>query len=254
MPARSRSLFSSVVGAMCAASVTLAGGAVQSTFDTDVEGWTAVNDVTGFMWTDAFGNPGGSIRASDQTSGQWWFFVAPESYLGDKSSFLGAELSWDIYGIVGNQTSTNRADVILIGADFSIGINVPVEPENGAWTSWSVIVDAVEDWRIVSSVSVGSLSSEQATQADIEAVLADLQGLRLRGEYTIGADSTAIDNVRFAPPPCGDVTGDGSVDLADLNLVLSMFGMDTSNGDANGDGTVNLADLNLVLSQFGGAC
>jgi hypothetical protein len=51
-----------------------------------------------------------------------------------------------------------------------------------------------------------------------------------------------------------DVTGDGVVDLADLNLVLANFGMDTDEGDANGDGTVDLADLNLVLAQFGGSC
>lgn len=56
-------------------------------------------------------------------------------------------------------------------------------------------------------------------------------------------------------PPCdGDVNGDGSVNLADLNLVLANFGATTPNGDANGDGVVNLADLNLVLANFGTDC
>lgn len=55
--------------------------------------------------------------------------------------------------------------------------------------------------------------------------------------------------------PCpGDVTGDGSVDLADLNLVLANFGSSTSEGDTNGDGVVDLADLNLVLANFGTSC
>jgi len=52
----------------------------------------------------------------------------------------------------------------------------------------------------------------------------------------------------------GDVTGDGQINLADLNLVLANFGQTTSDGDANGDGLVDLADLNLVLSQFGVSC
>ena len=56
-------------------------------------------------------------------------------------------------------------------------------------------------------------------------------------------------------PPCdGDVNGSGSVDLADLNLVLANFGAMTDDGDADGNGTVDLADLNLVLANFGSDC
>jgi hypothetical protein len=58
-------------------------------------------------------------------------------------------------------------------------------------------------------------------------------------------------------PPCADVTGDGEVNLKDLNRVLALFGQDVIPGtaaDANGDGQVNLGDLNLVLAQFGTSC
>jgi hypothetical protein len=56
-------------------------------------------------------------------------------------------------------------------------------------------------------------------------------------------------------PPCdGDVNDSGSVDLADLNLVLANFGTATDEGDATGDGNVDLADLNLVLANFGTDC
>lgn len=51
-----------------------------------------------------------------------------------------------------------------------------------------------------------------------------------------------------------DVTGDGSVDLADLNLVLANFGQTTADGDTNNDGVVDLADLNAVLASFGTTC
>ena len=51
-----------------------------------------------------------------------------------------------------------------------------------------------------------------------------------------------------------DVTGDASVNLADLNLVLANFGTSGSEGDTNDDGEVNLADLNAVLAAFGTSC
>lgn len=227
---------------------------VSSTFDFDDEGWGTLNDANNFTWTDEFTTIGGSIRATDQSTGQWWFFAASDAFLGDKSGYFGGELSWDIYGILGNQNTTNRADVMLVGGGLSIGVNVPVTPVNGQWTSWSVMLSTADNWRLVSSLANGTLGSTPATAEDIQTVLADLEGLYIRGEYTVGADSTALDNVHLAPPPCGDVTGDGNVDLADLNLVLANFGMDTDEGDANGDGTVDLADLNLVLAQFGGSC
>ena len=51
----------------------------------------------------------------------------------------------------------------------------------------------------------------------------------------------------------GDANLDGTVNGADLNIVLSNFNqtdMDWAQGDFNGDGTVNGADLNTVLSNF----
>ncbi|MFI4855342.1 MAG: lamin tail domain-containing protein, partial [Phycisphaerales bacterium JB065] len=53
---------------------------------------------------------------------------------------------------------------------------------------------------------------------------------------------------------CADVTGDGNIDLADLNLVLANFGSTTDQGDADDSGTVDLADLNLILANFGTSC
>ena len=54
-------------------------------------------------------------------------------------------------------------------------------------------------------------------------------------------------------PLPGDANGDGTVNGADLNTVLSNYdqtGMTWAHGDFNGDGTVNGADLNIVLSNY----
>lgn len=55
------------------------------------------------------------------------------------------------------------------------------------------------------------------------------------------------------PGPSGDATLDGAVDFADLNLVLSSYGVAASPhpADLNGDGVVGFTDLHLVLAGFG---
>lgn len=54
-------------------------------------------------------------------------------------------------------------------------------------------------------------------------------------------------------PPCADLDGNGTVDLDDLDLVLTNFGFGDG-GDINGDGLTNLDDLDIVLTQFGQGC
>ena len=56
-----------------------------------------------------------------------------------------------------------------------------------------------------------------------------------------------------AQPLPGDANEDGTVNGADLNIVLSNYnqtGMTWSQGDFDGNGTVNGADLNTVLSNY----
>lgn len=68
---------------------------------------------------------------------------------------------------------------------------------------------------------------------------------------------------RAAERDCGDCVGDividGSVDLSDLALLLSNFGVSTGatcqDGDiVGGDGSVDLSDLALLLANFGRVC
>jgi len=54
----------------------------------------------------------------------------------------------------------------------------------------------------------------------------------------------------------GDTNGDGIVNLADLNAILSNFGdrsgrYGLAGGDVNGDHEINLHDLNIILAHFG---
>jgi hypothetical protein len=180
-------------------------GDVASTFDTGDEGWGTLNDATGFTWDANTGNPPGAIRARDIGNGQIWYYSAPAAFLGNQS--LAATLSWDIQGIVGNQTSIpDRADVMLLGAGRVIGIDADVQPLNGPWSSWSVAFDA-SGWESVSSLTSGVLSGTGVTQAELNTVLADLTGMYIRGEYTNGSDATALDNVVLTVIPAPGTVG-----------------------------------------------
>jgi hypothetical protein len=69
----------------------------------------------------------------------------------------------------------------------------------------------------------------------------------------ISAEIAGVSRVRPRILLEGDATGDGVVNFADLNAVLSQFGTSgqLAEGDVNCDGVVNFADLNAVLSNFG---
>ena len=91
---------------------------------------------------------------------------------------------------------------------------------------------------------------------------ADTTDLGLRREIRSSFDPTwELGGVGFrlaSPSPgpscAADVSGDGEVDLADLNLILANFGEAACDADTNGDGDVDLADLNAVLAVFGTSC
>jgi len=193
---------SALVVSIAAGMMSTASAQIGSTFDTDDEGWGTLNDARLFQWTDDLGNPPGAIRATDIGDGRIWYFAASNAFLGDKGSYYSGSLSWDIRGIQGNQTSIpGRADVMLVGGGLQIGIDLGVTPSNSQWTSWSALLDASENWRLINSLANGTLSGTQATEANIRAALADLTGLYIRGEYTSGADAAAIDNVWLVPSP-----------------------------------------------------
>jgi hypothetical protein len=67
-------------------------------------------------------------------------------------------------------------------------------------------------------------------------------------------DDFSGNNAVIACP--ADVNGDGIVNFADLNAVLTSFGQTGVGlpGDTNGDGVVNFIDLNNVLNFFGEDC
>ena len=165
------------------------GPKIKSGFDTGIDGWSFVADVKEFDWVSTGGNPGGYLEAVDYATGQVWYFVAPEKYLGNKGAYSGGTLQFDLRQ---STTSSQVADddVVLTGGGLTIVLDTGSHPGLD-WTHYSVNLDTASDWR------VGTSAGAVATQAQINTVLSDLTALHIRGEYVSGSDTGGLDNVEM---------------------------------------------------------
>ncbi|MFU8829054.1 MAG: S8 family serine peptidase [Phycisphaerales bacterium] len=189
-------------------------------------------------------HPGGGAGANDVDNGKTTLFT-PEF---DLSGYNAGELTisyWRWYSNSAGASPNNDIFEVDISNDGGLTWQIvevvgPAGPQvNGGWFFHSF--DPADLVTLTDQVKMRFVASDYDPQALVEAAV---DGFRIEARTCVG-DS----------PNCpGDVTGDGNVDLGDLNLVLANFGQQTSQGDTNGDGIVDLADLNTVLANFGSSC
>jgi hypothetical protein len=178
---------------------------IHSDFETDTEGWTVTGDAQRTSvkpdYSGQGGNPGGLISAKDDVTGGTFYFVAPEKYLGDKSSSYGGHLSFDL------KTSSLQAPfkaygVMLSGAGYTVIATLPYDPEPvNSWRTYVIALDPSAGWKLVPNISVPAeadfTQAQQASERELRAVLGALTTLRIRGEYNTGPDTGSLDNVHL---------------------------------------------------------
>lgn len=111
------------------------------------------------------------------------------------------------------------------------------------------------------TVTDGSFSSVelQSITGTAKQVDGTLYYVRTRFAYSTIATGTAAQYTDYSPvmtytyraTVLGDVTGDGNVDIADVNAVINMMlGKSEQNaaGDVTGDGNIDIADVNAVIN------
>lgn len=205
-----------------------------STFDASNENWRASGDPTNTnaFWEPAGGNPGGYIRVVDDAIGGLWYFDAPTRYTGNKCDAYGKYLRWDQF----TSDTTNQfnpvgtRDVILESNTMTLVFDNPQNP-GLAWTHFDVLLREDAGWRI------GNVNGPAPTQAQFQAVLANVSGLRIQGEYRSQADFGGLDNVILESVFQFDLDGDDS-----SGALNGDFRVDTSCAPSG-----PVADLDAIL-------
>ncbi|MBM4130692.1 hypothetical protein FJ250_06645 [bacterium] len=181
-----------VLVVLAAAAAPSAAG-VASRFDSGSEGWLAVSypfrGVGTGVWTTAAlpfdgadGLPPGSVRVGDVFAETG--ITAPAPFLGDKGSYYGGRLDYDIK--LRYTDGVTYPAVVLVGTAISVYFDAP-SPVVGIWEARTVPLTET-GWKVGGTTT-------PATQAQFRAVLESLQGLHIYTEWHTGADDTNVDNV-----------------------------------------------------------
>jgi gliding motility-associated-like protein len=171
---------------------------ITSTFDSDADGWTFLNNGTPVTvnHNSSNGNPGGFVSTAPYASNttatsQGWF--APAKFLGPQAlRSYGMNLRFDLQQAFAGTASSGQGDVrIQTSGGFDIVFSLPVKPAVApAWSSYTIKLDETGGWKVAST------GGAAATKADVIRALSDIQILEIRGTYvTNAANVVGIDNV-----------------------------------------------------------
>lgn len=266
-----------IVAGTCMAATALADGGHVVTFDNGPEGWS-VNGAATIVPNG--GNPGAHLRhVQTDTFGISVRTQTNPHFVTDFTQTGPVRISIDFkvnsITFFGSEVPRN---IVLELIDFdvdgpypynSVWFDAGILPAPGTgWVTYEFIIDDVhstelpEGWGGTGDedpVTFEPILAPGRTWTDMLQSIDQVQFTTFVPGFFYGFTNydIEVDNISITPltPNCpADVTGDGEVNLADLNLVLANFGQTTGDGDTNGDGVVDLADLNAVLAAFGSNC
>ena len=119
---------------------------------------------------------------------------------------------------------------------YSFG-QVPSSSGSQLWIDNFCIIDGVVVGNAAGACCVGN--------GCIQTIQASCNGTWL------GTGTSCDDESESCVSCTGDLTSDGLVDGADLNILLGDWGQSTSTADINNDGLIDGADLNILLGAWG---
>jgi alkaline phosphatase D len=184
----------SVIGAFACTlllGMTVNAAVVQSTFDTDLDGWAkgpTSDPTSSISWISTDGNPGGYLRYSEGGSGGVDRIIAPAKFLGDKSSFYGGTFSYDRRTNSTSNPTSYDDDLNLTGG--GIAIRYDLGQPTLSWVTSTIDLLETAGW-------INIATGLAPTQSDFLAVLADLTELRLHADYRSGFETPSFDNIRM---------------------------------------------------------
>jgi hypothetical protein len=161
-----------------------ARAAVETHFDTDLEGWRITGD-NASAWNAAGGNPGGCLSVNDLAIGDDNRAVAPPIYLGNWGG-LGVQDSLGLDYYFQNTSGGSivpAPNVFRIAGPGGAAHAIPnYAPPQLAWTTAKISLSPA-DWILES----GTWS----------ALLAHVNSLTIAGEFVSGGELVLLDNIRL---------------------------------------------------------
>lgn len=181
--------------------------------DDGVDGWTALNASDGDprrSTSAGVARVGDAYMYARGGNGSSTYFIAPPKFRGDKSAYVGGRLSywvrWDLPGSDNGApfSSLTTPDVEITGVSTSKILVYSAGQDDWAENTWAQrVVDFVPQPALRVYTAGQSINTAvEATADDIAEVLADVAGIRLRGEYRSGGSSEdygLIDHVVLEP-------------------------------------------------------
>jgi Laminin B (Domain IV) len=143
-------------------------------------------------WNPLGGVDGGGYISRRDITSNVFFFQAPPLFLGDQSAFRLGRLQFSLRSDASDYLADAR--VVLIGNGGQVAV-APITAPGTAWTRYTVSLSvATVAWRANSSA--GAL----LTQPQLDALLADLESLRINGEWGSNVtETTGLDDVQLLP-------------------------------------------------------
>ncbi|MDT9000183.1 PEP-CTERM sorting domain-containing protein [Paucibacter sp. APW11] len=174
------------VAALMLALTTAQAQTITEDFSLGAQGWTASNG--GALSHQASGGNGGGFLQIADSSSDDFLIVAPTALLGNWSSFLGGTLSFDARNINGDSPDWSPfGELTFSGAAGAVSLDMVspnLPPADGQWHRYSV------------QLTVANFG------AQLPAVLAQLNGLSIKGEYHNGVSEVlGFDNFSVSAVP-----------------------------------------------------
>jgi len=159
-----------------------------STFDSSAEGWTGddpTNHDWGFVtWQSTGGNPGGYLKGTETSpTGGTGYFMAPASWTGNFSPYIGGTLKYDVEIISGTSYFADDDVRIYSGSNY-----LSCQLSNAYWTGWKTFEVNLNAANFGVSGTV------------FNNIMSNVTALWIRGEYINGSEAEGLDNVFLSAP------------------------------------------------------
>lgn len=180
------------------------------TFDATAESWATVGKCPsesspGVTWSATGGNPGGCIKATDNSVGVFYWIATGTEWKNDLSAYYGCNMYFEL------KTSNTGApvgsvyDIVIIrGDDETITYNTTPNP-GLTYTSYTVPLSEggwIVDGTFVSDATCPDLTGPLATAADMIAYLSDVKRIRVRAEFGgLTSETNYMDNAQIVCDP-----------------------------------------------------